>query len=97
VYILGNSKLEQRKANIEYDKRLEDSLNYVCSVLFVKKEDFASLALANLLSVELEYLERKEEISLSEKNTVLKIKNHKKKVDATKTEVESMVIKETDF
>ena len=94
MFFLGNSKLEQKKANVKYDLRLEDSLNYVCSLLCIEKENFASLALANLLRVELEYLERKEEFSLSEKNLVLQTKNHKKKVDSIQTEIEKIVIKE---
>jgi hypothetical protein len=48
--------LINEKSNVKFDARLGLPLVFVCEILGVSREDFASLALSNLLDEELDWI-----------------------------------------
>ena len=44
------------KSNVKFDDRLGVPLDFVCKILGASREDFASLALSNLLDEELDWI-----------------------------------------
>jgi hypothetical protein len=75
------------KSQVKYDARLSLPLDFVCKILEVKKEDFASLSISNLLEMELDWIENNGFHADSKE-----IKKHKETVDAVKFEADGWVI-----
>jgi hypothetical protein len=61
-------------------------LDFVCKILDVKKEDFATLALANLLEEELDWVQHNNHEVATEE-----IKRYRETVKAAKVEADSWV------
>jgi hypothetical protein len=47
---------EENSKNVNYDGRLTLPLDFVCKLLNVTREDFATLSIANLLDEELDWI-----------------------------------------
>ena len=78
---------EENYKNVKYDSRLTLSLDFVCKIIAVTNEDFASLAISNLLDEELDWIKHNK---LNEDSA--EIDNHKVKVKAVKFEADGWVI-----
>jgi hypothetical protein len=73
--------------NVKFDHRLAVPIDFVCKNMNVTREDFASLALANLLDLELNEIEFNDpNITNSEE-----IKTHKETVKVVKFEANEWV------
>ena len=71
----------------KYDARLTLSFDFVCKILDVSREDFASLAISNLLDEELDFIKNNGfRVDLQD------IKKHKKIVKIVKFEANGWVI-----
>ena len=75
---------------IKYDQRLFIPLHFVCKILDVTKKDFGSLALANLLKEELDFITHNNIIGNYE--NLEEIDRHKKVVDTVKVESNNWVL-----
>ena len=75
------------ESNVKFDGRLGLPLDFVCKMLDVTRDDFASLAISNLIAEELDWIEHNDFDADSKK-----IINHKKTVDVVKFEANSWVI-----
>ena len=73
--------------SIEFDARLRLPLDFVCKILDVSTKDFVSLALSNLISEELDWINNNGFDADSEE-----IKGYKKVVDLVKFEADCWVI-----
>jgi hypothetical protein len=82
--ILVNTEKYQ---TVKYDGRLALSLDFVCKNLDVTSEDFVSLALANLLDEELDWMEHNSIHADSEE-----LNGHKETVKIVKFEANGWVI-----
>ena len=49
--------MTNQKSNVKFDDRLSLPLGFVCKILDVTREDFASLAISNLLAEELDWID----------------------------------------
>ena len=74
--------------NVDFDIRLNLALGFVCKIIKVTKEDFASLAISNLLAEELDFIQNNnfEKIDSNQLNI------HKKTVNIVKYESDGWVI-----
>jgi len=75
------------KSNVKFDGRLGLPLDFVCKLLDVTREDFASLAISNLIAEELDWIEHNGFDTDSKEVT-----SHKKTVDIVKFEANGWVI-----
>lgn len=75
------------KSNVKFDDRLGVPLVFVCKILGVSREDFASLALSNLLDEELDWIANND-FDADNKE----LKGHKITVNDVKFEANSWVI-----
>ena len=75
------------KSQLKYDIRLGPPLDFVCKILDVKKEDFATLSISNLLDEELNWIENNGFHADSKE-----IKEHKETVNAVKFEADGWII-----
>jgi hypothetical protein len=75
------------KNQVKYDARLSLPLHFVCKILDVTREDFASLSISNLLEEELNWIEHNGFHANSKE-----IKSHKETVNAVKFEADGWVI-----
>lgn len=73
---------------VKYDKRLVQPLEFVCKILGVTQDDFASLALANLLDLELDELEYSDDTIVDPEE----LDHHKLAVEDVKIEADSWVL-----
>ena len=55
----------EKDISIKSNERLANILGFVCTILNVKKEDFISLALVNLLEEELDWIKYNDEIQVN--------------------------------
>ena len=72
---------------VEFDHRLAFPLDFVCKILDVKRKDFASLAISNLIDEELDWIKHNAFDTNSKE-----IKRHKKTVNVVKFEANEWVI-----
>lgn len=74
--------------NVTFDRRLNLPLSFVCELIGVTKEDFASLAISNLLAEELDFIKNNsfKKIDSNQLNI------HKKIVSVVKYESNGWVI-----
>ena len=72
---------------VEFDNRLALPLDFICKILDVTREDFASLAISNLIDEELDWIKHNDFKSNSKE-----IKSHKKTVNIVKFEANEWVI-----
>ena len=73
--------------NIKFDGRLRLPIDFICKSLDVTREDFASLALSNLLHEELDWINHNDfEVDIKE------IQDHQNAVDLVKYEADGWVI-----
>ena len=81
--------MENQKSNksVKFDGRLALSLDFVCKSLEVKRQDFATLALANLLDEELNWIEHNAVNVQAEE-----AKRYRKTVNAVKVEANGWVL-----
>jgi len=79
--------LINEKSNVKFDGRLGLPLDFVCKILVVTRDDFASLAISNLIAEELDWIEHNDFDADSKE-----IINHKKTVDVVKFEANGWVI-----
>ena len=77
----------KERKQVHYDNRLELSLVFICKTLNVTREDFASLAISNLLAEELDFIEHNS-FQQIKKNEINK---HKKTVNRVKFEADSWI------
>ena len=77
----------EKDKNINFDYRLTMPLEFVCKTLDVTKKDFASLALSNLISEELDWIEHN-----GFRADFKEIERHKKTVNVVKFEANGWVI-----
>jgi hypothetical protein len=78
---------EDRYETVKYDCRLDLSLDFVCKTLGVSREDFASLAISNLLDEELDFIK-----SNGFNADLREIKMHQEMVNTVKYEANGWVI-----
>ncbi len=76
---------EENYKTVKYDSRPTLSLDFVCKIIDVTNQDFASLAISNLLDEELDWIKHN-------KLNDSQINNHKVKVKAVKFEADGWVI-----
>jgi len=77
----------EKDKNVNFDHRLSMPLDFVCKILDVTNKDFASLALSNLISEELDWIAHNDfEFHFEE------IKRHEETVKVVKFEANSWVI-----
>ena len=74
-------------SQVKFDGRLSLPLDFVCKILEVNKDDFASLAISNLLHEELDWIEHNGFHADSRE-----INKHRETVDAVKFEANGWVI-----
>jgi len=79
--------LINEKSNVKFDGRLGLPLDFVCKILDVTRDDFASLAISNLIAEELDWIEHNDFDADSKE-----IINHQKTVDVVKFEANVWVI-----
>ena len=75
------------KSSVKFDVRLGLSLDFVCKILEVAREDFASLAISNLIAEELDWIKHNSFDADSKEIT-----SHQKTVDVVKFEANGWVI-----
>ena len=82
--------MENKKENsfVDFDNRLDLSLDFVCKRIDVSRKDFATLALANLLTEELDHIQTVSNVTETEL-----LREHKKIGEAVKYEANNWVIK----
>jgi hypothetical protein len=85
-------KTEKNSSVIKYDSRLSSSLDFVCNILDVIKEDFASLAIANLLDEELSWIRYNRQKDVFHRVDANEIGAHKNIVDAVRAEANNRVL-----
>ncbi len=73
--------------NVKFDNRIALPLDFVCKILDVTREDFASLAISNLIDEEIDWIEHNSFNVNSEE-----IKSLKKTVKVVKFEANGWVI-----
>lgn len=74
---------------VQINDKLESVLEFVCKVLGVKKEDFISLALINLLEEELDWIKYTDEIRVDSEELEI----HQEDLNKFKTEANLQVLK----
>ena len=79
---------KKENSNVDYDNRLDLSLDLVCKRIDVSRKDFATLALANLLTEELDHIQAVSDVQETEL-----LNEHRKIVEAVKYEANNWVIK----
>jgi hypothetical protein len=79
--------LVDEKSNVKFDGRLGLPLDFVCKILDVTREDFASLAISNLLDEELDWIDNN---GFDADNK--EVKKHKITVNNVRFEANSWVI-----
>ena len=79
--------LVDEKSNVKFDGRLGLPLDFVCKILDVTREDFASLAISNLLDEELDWIDNN---GFDADNK--EVKSHKITVNDVRFEANSWVI-----
>jgi len=79
--------LVDEKSNVKFDGRLGLPLDFVCKILDVTREDFASLAISNLLDEELDWIDNN---GFDADNK--EVKKHKTTVNDVRFEANSWVI-----
>ena len=73
--------------NVKFDERLRLPIDFICKILDVTREDFASLALSNLLHEELDWINHNDfEADIKE------IQDHQNAVALVKYEADGWVI-----
>jgi hypothetical protein len=85
-------KTEKNSSLIKYDGLLSNSLDFVCNIFDVTKEDFASLALANLLDEELNWIQYNRQKDIFHRVDAKEIGAHKSIVDAVRAEANNRVL-----
>jgi len=78
---------EENYKQVKYDSRLTLSLDFVCKILDVTNEDFASLAISNLLVEELDWIKHN-----YVHDDFAEIEKHKVKVKVVKFEADGWVL-----
>jgi ethanolamine utilization protein EutA (predicted chaperonin) len=89
-YVVHSLDIEKR--TITYDSRLSLPLDFICKILGVTIEDFATLSLANLLEEELDWI-RHNNHDNNLPVDVEEIENHSETVKTVKFEANSWVLK----
>jgi hypothetical protein len=74
---------------IKSNERLANILGFVCKILNVKKDDFISLALINLLDEELDWIKFNDEIQVN----IEELEDHQNSLNTLKAEANNQVIK----
>jgi hypothetical protein len=82
----------EKNGVVKYDGRLSSSLNFVCNILDVPTEDFASLALANLLDEELSWIRYNRQKDVFHRVDADEIGAHRSIVDAVRAEANNRVL-----
>jgi ethanolamine utilization protein EutA (predicted chaperonin) len=81
-YVVHSLDIEKRA--ITYDSRLSLPLDFICKILGVTREDFATLSIANLLEEELDWIRHNNH-------------NNNLQVDIEEAENHSMTVKTVKF
>jgi hypothetical protein len=89
LIILANEEINK---TVKYDGRLTLPLDFVCKILGVTIEDFATLSLANLLEEELDWIRHNNHNNNLQVDTE-EAENHSKTVRNVKFEANSWVIR----
>lgn len=89
--IRGGSGLEKTEKDIcvNSNKPLASVLRFVCKILNVKKEDFISLALVNLLEEELDWIKYSDEIQVN----IEELEDHQKSLSMFKAKANLQVLR----
>jgi hypothetical protein len=83
---------KENSKNVKYDGRLTLPLNFICKFLRVKRDDFATLSIANLLDEELDWIEHNNhdgKLPVDWEN----LESHRETVRKVKYEADSWVLK----
>ena len=75
------------ESKVKFDVRLGLPLDFVCKILDVTRDDFASLAISNLIAEELDWIKHNDFDADSKEIT-----SHQKTVDVVKFEANGWVI-----
>jgi ethanolamine utilization protein EutA (predicted chaperonin) len=89
-YVVHSLDIEKR--TITYDSRLSLPLDFICKILGVTREDFATLSLANLLEEELDWIRHNNHNNNLQIDTK-EVENHSMTVKTVKFEADSWVLK----
>ena len=81
----------EQDRTVQYDQKLVPPLDFVCKVLNVKKTDFVSLALVNLLEEELDWIKYDAEIQVDTED----VETQQKLLTEVKTGINARVLKQT--
>jgi hypothetical protein len=88
-YVVFSLDIEKR--TVKYDSRLSLPLDFICKILRITREDFATLSLANLLEEELDWIRHNNHNSNLQVEKE-EIENHSKTVKTVKFEANSWII-----
>lgn len=81
--------------NVQYDDRLTLPLDFVCKIRGITKETFTTLALADLLYEELDFIKHNYNTESFPHNDSAEIDNHTKTVKDVKSEADSWILNST--
>jgi hypothetical protein len=83
---------QENSKTVNFDRRLHLPLSFVCKILSVSREDFATLSIANLLEEELDWIEHNNhngELQIDGE----KLGTHREIVKKVKYEADSWILK----
>ena len=89
--MLGFVLSNEQDRTVQYDQKLAPPLDFVCKVLNVKKTDFVSLALVNLLEEELDWIKYDAEIQVDTED----VETQQKLLTEVKMGINARVLKQT--